>query len=360
MKGKTIFALVILLLPQPAFATGTFVVGCAEGGPLATPMGVASAATSAASSVRSTVKDVGKSLKGTQKKIIATINKNFEAQNSILRQILASMGTSREKMKHMRMFGPQSKAYGVGLVDGRWRNVMEGMKARSSLSGKFKDAIAQHSKEMWTKSQRSYFINTKKASFVSPSLFFPQDSVLSKKQLKKVKHSTKAIIDPFPTPELPESYKGSAAAKKYTSKRKIKYSYLAQPTAVMSDIISSYAPTMSLNNWSRGMYRKMGGSGKPSNVVNGKTSLMGYIDLMVDSRFANQGWYSRKNGIHSKTPTGLLRELLVMESVKMKMQNLQMKRMQQMSGLLAQEQAISTGERLNNSLDKLYEKVVTQ
>jgi len=358
MRRIILAAAIVLIAPQMALGTGSMVTGCANGGPFATPMGVSSAATSAASTVTTSVKMVGKSLKMSQKKVVASINKNFEAQNSILRQILTSLGTSRQKMKNLRMFGPQSKAYGVGLTENRMQDVMTGIKAKNALSGKIQSELADHSREMWKKSQRNFFLATRDSSTVSPSFFFSHNSTLSRKQLENVIYSTWAIVDPFPSPKLPDSIQGTEMAEKYSSKRKIKYSYLAQPTSVMSDIVSSYAPTIKLGGWAEKMYRKMGGGGKPPQTVNGKTSLMGYIDLMVDSRFANQQWYSGKKGIHSKTPTGLLRELLVMESVKMKMQNQQMRRMQQMTGLLAQEQAMKTGERLNDSLDKLYGKVV--
>lgn len=350
----------IFLLPQVAGAMGgTYVVGCAEGGPIATPMGVAAQATRAAKSVSAKVKKVGKSLKSSQKKIVASINKNFETQNALLRQVLTSFGVSEQKMRNTRMFGPQSKAYGAGIVEDRLQSVMKGMSATDALSGRIRHALSQHSRQFWKKGQRNFFYAVEQSQAVSPSIFFPSNATLSKSQLRKVKYATRAIIDPFPTPKIKgKHFKNTDASKKYTSKRKIKYSYLAQPTAVMSDIMSSYAPTIELGKWAEKVQKRIGGRGRPPQVVNGKVSLMGYIDLMVDSRFANQSWYSGKRGIHSKTPTGLLRELLVMESVKMKMQNLQMRRMQQMAGLLAQEQAMKTGERLNDSLKKLYKRTV--
>ena len=87
---------------------------------------------------------------------------------------------------------------------------------------------------------------------------------------------------------------------------------------------------------------------------------MGYIDLMVNARFANQQWYSGFTGIHSMTPTGILRELAVMESVNMEMQRRQMKYMQQTTALLAQDQAAKAGEEFNNSLTQTYQKVVQE
>ena len=358
MRKLILFVAISLFIPQSAFAVGAMVTGCANGGPFATPMGVSSAATSAATTVTASVERVGQSLKMSQKKVVASINKNFEAQNAILRQVLTSLGISRQKMNNMRMFGPQSKAYGIGLVENRLQKVMKGMSAKSDLSGKFRDELSEFSRVSSTKGQRNFFYSLEDVSATSPFHFFPSNSTLSSGQLKNLKYAYKAIADPYPTPKLPEDFKNTRAGKKYTSKRKIKYSYLAQPTAVVSDIASTYAPTIELGGWAEKVYKRMGGYGKPPEVVNGKVSLMGYINMMVDSRFANQNWYSGKQGIHSKTPTGLLRELLVMESVKMKMQNQQMRRMQQMSGLLAQEQAIKTGEQMNDPLEKLYRKVV--
>jgi hypothetical protein len=334
------------------------VTGCANGGPFATPAGVSAAATSASSTITTTVKTVGKSLKMSQKKVVSAINKNFEAQNSILRQILTSVGVSREKMMNTRMFGPQSKAYGVGIVDNRLQSVMSGMRAESYTEAKFNKSLSKHSREFEKKAQTNVFYAKQNASAISPTIFSPHKTVFSSSESKKVHDSIRAIVDPFPSQKIPPHFQGTNAAQKYNSLRKIKYSYLAQPVAVMSSIAASKMPLFKLGDWAEKTYRRMGAEGNPPQVVNDRISLTGYIDLMVNSRFSNQDWYTGKQGIHSMTTTGVMRELLVMNSVNMKMQQMQMRYMQQMAGLLAQEQAMGTGNRFNGSLDKLFEKVV--
>lgn len=334
-----------------------FVAGCATGGPLATPMGVSAASTSAAQSVSHTMRKVGKSVRGEQKKIVAALNKNFEAQNSVMRQIITSLGVSMEKMDTMRMFGPQSKAYGIGKMDGRLTAVLTGRNAEDKLANHFRNSISLHARKFKRRQERSVYYQEKEVSTVSPSFFFPQNGTLSSAQLDKALFAIKSAVDPFPTPHLPENYQGRGQDIGYEAKRKAKYSRLAMPAAVISDIVSSYAPVVEVGEWGEKTYTNMGGEGKPPQMVGGKISPMGYIDLMVSSRFANQQWYSGKTGIHSMTPTGLLRELAVMESVNMEMQRRQMRYMQQTAGLLAQDQAMEAGRRFNKSLNDIYEKV---
>lgn len=60
------------------------------------------------------------------------------------------------------------------------------------------------------------------------------------------------------------------------------------------------------------------------------------------------------------TPTGLLRELAIMESVSMEMQRRQMLYLQQTAGLLAQDQAMEAGRRFNAPLNKIYIQVAQQ
>ena len=261
-------------------------------------------------------------------------------------------------MKNMRQFGPLSKAYGVGTVEDRLRYVMSGKQAENSLADKIRGDITDYSRTMKKKKHRSNYYMNKDLSSISSSFFFPQKGTLSAEQTDKVLFAVRSIVDPFPTPKLPEDKSGKGKNMGYQAQRKIKYSRLAMPAAVMSDIVSSYTPVMELGEWAKRMYKKMGGSGEAPQVVNGKISPMAYINIMVNSRFANENWFSGKNGIHGKTPTGVLREMAVMDSVKIEMQRRQMKYMQQISALLAQDQAMKTGERFNDSLNKMYEKVV--
>lgn len=356
-RSAIILIIAALIVPQlyaRQVSAQAFVVGCATGGPLATPMGVAAAATSAAQSVSSTMRNTGKSIKMEQKKIVAAINKNFETQNSLIRQIVASLGVSMEKMENMRMFGPQSKAYGIGTVDGRLNTVMTGKTAEARLARNFGQSITEYAGSFKNRQKRTVYYQQKEVAAISPEFFFPQNATLSADQLNKAMFAIRVAVDPFPTPPLREGYSEQKGAQKYEAHRKIKYSRLAMPSAVISGIVASYAPVMELGEWAEKTYADMGGQGKPAQVVNGKISPMGYIDMMVSSRFANQEWYSGEKGIHAKTPTGLLRELAIMESVNMEMQRRQMAYMQQTAGLLAQDQALEAGRQHNTSLNAIY------
>lgn len=360
-RGITLLACAALLTNfvavEPVQATGAFVAGCATGGPLATPMGVSFAATSAAKTVSNAVKQMGRSTKSEQKKITAAINKNFETQNSVLRQTVASLGVSMKKMENMKTFGPQSKAYGAGMVEDRFNTVMSGRSAESGLAAHFSQSIDQHARGFDRHHERILYYDQEDASSVSPSFFFPRDATLSGDELGKALFAIKSVVDPFPSPGLPEKYQETGKADAYEALRKIKYSRLAMPVSVISDITSSYAPVVELGEWGEKMYERMEGSGEPPQLEDGKISVMGYIDMMVNARFANQDWHSGQDGIHGMTEAGLLREMLVMESVNMEMQRRQTRYMQQTAGLLAQDQAAETGREFNESLNQIYKKV---
>jgi len=338
---------------------GATVSGCASSSqPIATPHEVARAASDTANSINSVLMDVGKTISGNQKKTMTTINENFKNQNNILKDLLTGLGMADEKMKNQREFGSPSMAY--LMTDAEYaeygKSVYTGKKAAQELSGKFTNFFEEHIKK--TKTPKKLFEKSKNKAedYITSEYFFPKSGTLTPEQLHYARYMLANIIDPFPSYGLPEKM-NSRQAKEYRAMRKIKYSRLAMPVTVLSEIISAYAPTMESQNLIQNTQKAMGASATDG-VYDGKISTMKYIEHMTDLRFANNDWLTGENGIHAMTQTGLLREMLVMQSVEMEMQRRQMKRMQQMAALLAQDQAMETGKEFNDVLKMMRNNIL--
>lgn len=359
MKKILVVAIMgVLLSPASVWAVGgSSVKGCATNTlPLATPRGVSDAASDAADTVTDEVEDMAEALRTGQNQIISTIESSFETQNTVLHQLLVNLEKERQKIRNQRIFGSRSDSYMPVSEDEKQEDVLAGLRMEENMASVYRDRIDKYIQDFDKRKQRLQFYGLEDLDEIDSDFFFPEGGTLSVEDGQKVLFALRSIIDPFPTPNLPEELEGGA--EEYEALKKAKNSRLAMPTSVLSEIAASYMPTIEAQEWKDDMYATMGGSGTPSEVEGERISPMTYLDMMVASRFANQDWLTGEEGIHGKTPTGVLREIAVMDSVKMEMQRRQMRYLQQTAGLLAQEQAARTDEQFGEKLQNIYRKVV--
>lgn len=342
-------------------AMGTMVAGCAEsGGLIATPMGVAFEAEKVANAITLEIIDLGKMIESEQTKTTSAVKEGFKSQNEILRDLFAGLGTSQQKIANQRNFGANSIAYGMnsGSSSDLGVQIYTGLQSSDKLKGEFVKYFEESTKNKKIAKERFKQTQEKDIEDVSFDYFSPRGDTLSAEQLSVAKYMLSNIIDPFPSLKLPKHLQDKGEKIGYTAQRKIKYSRLALPTAVLSGVISSYAPTVEVGDYAQNMLKILGNE-SGEGIVDGKISPIRYLKLMTNMRFANNSWLSGPNGIHSKTKAGLLRELLIMQSVEMEMQRRQMMRLQQSAALLAQEQAIEVQEKMDGTLESMYRQVIS-
>lgn len=361
MRRCVVFLMTLSLIfgavTSQAWGSSAKVTGCASSPPLASPTTVSNAASSAADSIESEIERMARALRTGQNQIISTLDSAFETQNTVLHQLLTSLEENRQKMINARTFGPRSEAYGSNIEGGSLVKVLQGINVEEGLSSNFREAIDDYIRGFDGNHERLAYYSLVDLDDFDSTFFFPGNNVLNTNQQEQALFALRSIIDPFPNPELPSNFNGDDLG--YESLRKAKYSRLVMPTSVLSEITSSYMPTIELDEWSKDLYARMGGEGDPPQLNDGKLSVMGYIDLMVKSRFANQDWFAGDEGIHGKTESGILKEIAVMQALQTEMQRRQMRHMQQTAGLLAQGQA-SDNREFDQALREMYRKVLRQ
>lgn len=352
--------LILMFLPNLALA-GTRVTGCAHSGPIATPSEVASAADEAADSIIEAVREMGEDLSANQKSILGSIDSNFEVQNAMLRDLLAGLGMSQQKSQNVRDYGKNSMAYGMENEESSdlGSKVNIGISATEKLERKFVGYFNDHVRKYETGMGANQHLQEKNIELVSPEMFFPTDNKLSSDYLSNARFMITNIVDPFPTYKLPEKFKNEGDRLGYEAQRKVKYSRLSMPVVALSRVVSAYAPTIELGDWSEAMHERMGDEDPKGIDDEGRISVMEYIDTQVDMRFANNDWISGSEGIHGKSQTGLLREIAMMESIGMEMQKRQMRNLQMATALLAQSVAMDVDNTVNAELNGMYNRIIT-
>lgn len=341
--------------------SGVKVTGCCTStGLIASPSKVASEASKAANSVSDTVRDVGESLEAAQEKTTKTIDEHFKLQNKLLTDLFKGLGNANQKMESFKNYGPNSDSY-IECDSSIGRQVAEGKVAEREMSKLIQSDLKEHSTTHNTSRPLYQRLLAQESEDINASYLFPQDSTLATEDVGKAKEMIKTVIDPFPPPTINDDLKDSSKGQDYEILRKIREARMSVPRAVMSDVVSAYSPTMELGSFAEEVKEKMGISDESmSYAKDGKVSPMAFLSLMTDMRFANPDWYQGPNGIHSKTTPGLLRELLIMNSVRMEMQRRQTKSLQYMSVMFAEQLADNVNNQFEPQMKRLRKQVLNK
>ncbi|MFW5759219.1 MAG: hypothetical protein ACOCYO_11105 [Bacteroidota bacterium] len=353
------------VMQENVFA-GVKVSGCCNstGGQIATPGEVSNAAKSAAEKVSNVVLEVGQAMESGQDKTTGMINKSFEFQNAYLEDLFKGLGLAQEKMKNLEMYGEASRVYEASFDDcagdDSGSRAYQGIKAEKQLSGLMKENLRDHSLKTMSSSSGYRRIVNQDMEDISSELIFPSDLTLSVEDVEKAKEMVKTMADPFPVPALTNSQKNTGSGEQTETLRKIREARMDVPKSVLMETVASYAPTLDMDEFATAAWERMGEDGEPDFVKDDMISPMAYINLMVDSRFANSTWLADENtGIHKKNYIGLLRELLVMNSVKMEMDRRQTKNLQQIAVMLATKTANETTKEMDEAMSLYRDEAIS-
>jgi len=287
---------------------------------------------------------IGQTLRSGSNKGTASIDKNFEAQSAMIRQLFASLGAARQKSAMRETFGPNSRTYMTSKGFGSL--VQAGLSARDDLASRFRSDQHDYLRRFDTKKE----IQDRLARAPETGALFRTEGTMSSEQLYRSKEWAKTVLDATPARNLPQNSK--QLSEDYGAIRKVKETKLLIPEAILSDLIADRAPTVEMEGWPARMHERMGGKGSPGRTVEGKLSPYNLMATLADARFANQDWHTGKDGIHGKTRTGVLRELLQTRVDRLMMELRQMQWMDRMAAVMA-ERVLSGNARYNDMLRKL-------
>lgn len=295
-------------------------------------------------SVLSGILAIGQGLRSGSNKVTATLDKNFEAQSTGMRKMLVSFGAAEQKSAMQEMFGPNSKTYVTKQNFGE--QARTGFAARGDVASRIRGDLHEYFRGFDTKRQ----IHARLSKAPDTGALFRAQGTMTPKQLFCSKEWAKTVLDAKPARNLPQG--STELSRDYGAIRKVKETKLLIPEAIFSDLIAARAPTMELGSWAGQMHKRMGGRDSPQTTVEGKLSINSLMTTLADARFANQDWLTGKQGIHGKTRTGTLRELLQVRVDRLMMELRRMRWMDRMAAVMA-ERVLSGNVRFNDMLRNL-------
>lgn len=294
-------------------------------------------------SVLSGILAIGQGLRAGSNQISAAFDKNFEAQDAYLRQLITSFGVARDRANNLDEFGSKAGAYNT-LSGDYSAQATAGIIATDRVSLKMRNDFQDYLRSF--KRRKQIFDRLQDA----PTGYdFKTGETLTASELAKNKEVVKTILDPYPALTLNKNLEQKKTTRDYKSEKKAKEAKLLIPTAILSDYLATRSPTIEAGGWFDEAYQKMGGQGDSGKALNGNISMNGLLSMLTDMRFANQDWAVGQDGLHGKTRAGVLRELLLSEIDKLMVEYQKLRWVDRMAAVMAQKQ-LSRNNEFNQAL----------
>ncbi len=164
--------------------------------------------------------------------------------------------------------------------------------------------------------------------------------------------------NPLPVKTLPNNLLNTAPGQHYEVLRKIQLGKMALPQGIMSEVASHQTPSYPLDDWLAQMEKARGiPSGTSEAVVNGKLSADAVLKTQVYSRYGNPNYGV---DLHRKYPSGLLREMIEMETINLEIQRRLLVTEEQRLALFAQDHASQIIKQYDPQLVRLKGDVIMQ
>lgn len=334
---------------------GATVAGCCgedcawSTGVIATPSGVSGAFTWVDKTLTEGIENIGKRYKGGYKKLSKSLDKGFEIQTSTLRHILKKWSLAGEQMQNYREVGI------TGSADQNRTGRLIGYSAAAVFDAGLRQKIELYARSFDKKRDIAGWLE--RIEKINPQYVFPADTTLTAGRSGELYTNIKTVVDAFPATNLPDDIQGKNMGAIYRKIRKIKEFRNQMAEAVLSEIMSGYAPIIPAGAKIQKMYKKAGGSGTPPQMEDGRFSLVSYLGFLVKSRFANKNYRTGKQGIHSMIRAEIIRELANVQALQLALERRQLRRSQQIAFLAAERVAGRTAAK-SLGLRALYNKVL--
>ena len=350
-----------------AMGPGASVVGtCQSTAPIATPMGVNLAAQQAAATVNAFTTTqsaiINANILNTGQAITAEIAKNreattklFEHQNDTMHQFFTEFGSAQAELKNQDRVGKFARFDNLCVGPDIGAGVQVGKKAEKKLAEKLEEDSRAYN-TFWKNPDKllAYQIE-KDADKLNADFLFPSNKTLHPDDLKHAQNMAELIINPLPEMELPQRVADQKAGKEYLLRQKQKQALISIPQLVLNKALAAVSPTLPLGEVATELYRQMGNTETPEEVIDGKISPYAFLSLASDARFANPNWYAE---LARKNSKALLSESLAMDAARLEIQNRMLELTQLQTLMMAQQSAMDAQQ--VNETNYLYTKAVDE
>lgn len=197
---------------------------------------------------------------------------------------------------------------------------------------------------------------TKKAEdVVDGKHLFPLEGSLNKDELTAGTILANFITNPVPPAQLKEGQLNTNAGETYEMLRKTYLIRLAPAQKAFSTLLASRAPVYDMKDWADELANSMGTGGEMLEIKEGKLSEDQVMKARIAARYDNPNW---SIDLHKKTRNGLLRELVVMKSIKLELLRRRLETAMTSRTILASNLAIKLDTAYNPTLDKANKKAI--
>lgn len=290
------------------------------------------------------IRKIAESYKDGQNRFAAISKESFAVQDATLGELFSGLYVAEEQFKNSRLFGAGSSA--CDMSNGK--EYLRGLGVASRINDNFRNGINEFSVGFDNIADLSVHFNEIDADEIDPRAVFPSGETMSVKDAGKVLWSMRTITNTFPSVNLSQAFSGGNKGVAYQAARTAKRLRSMAIEAILSDVMSDYVPAIEVNEEIEGLYSFSSGRGELPAAKDGKLSLMSYLGLLIETRFAGDGYRAGEAGVHGKNKAGLLREYAAVKALRLVVEQKKMRRAQQMSFLAALQ---STEASLQDSLE---------
>lgn len=326
MTRASLVALMVVTA-SPAVAVdmeGSQIVGYAHNTlPIATPMNVYDAANTVSSKVGSQIQQAGEAITVNQSKQMAAEAKLLSTLKDKLVEIEQQKVIAERQIQADERFG--SSSHNAALVPARActdvqvpGSVFTGDAGTATAAAQARSSYQAYSHSFRFGGAAAKHTNALPVQALDSATLFPgQGGSLTPAQQQQAQDYANLVTDPNPPIDVPQANKGTFAGQQYEAALRARTAKMNLAQDVFAQLIAERTPTMSLGAWARTAWAEEGGKGDPPGLINGKISEASMMDLMVNSRFASERWYT---DVQTMTQPQLLREVALMQALSLRMQ----------------------------------------
>jgi hypothetical protein len=328
---------------------------------------IASAERSINNQISTAADKLDRRIKNDDKSILDQLKRNAAANKEgtkrlaqQIRDLMVEAGAAEEKMRAERMFGKVWRMDNACSDPAAAEGLQVGKKAESKVSKESYQMLKEHNEHGYSSSGPNSFtakLRDMKDEDIDAAILFPEGGVMGAEDIAKAQRISEVVTNPAPTPELPDRMKNSPEGQAYEAQKKIKAGRLTVPQKVWSDFLAANSATVPLDGWAQDTYERMGGSGTPEGVKDGKMSPMSALDMQVDMRYANPNWAPDVFGASEENK---LYEIAQMQAVNLEFQRRQHALLQQIALMLAQDQSARVNQEQDPIIRARYNQVLSK
>ena len=304
----------------------------------------------------------GQAIESGHKQIQGAITKGFEWHIKEMRNLMMGQIAAEKKMDSFKANGTPGKTPFVCCDEDSKMEIAIGHDRINKTVASIRENIAQFNNEFATRKNSMDAIRNIPDVVTNAENIFPTGNTLSNKEeagsLKNAVMMSYLITNPYPSLTIDDDLKETTHGKEYLAAKKVIDANISLPQMAMSEIIANKTASYDLGVWATQMHKSMGKDKavQPTGVIEGKISADALLDTLTAIRYANPNW---SLDIHTKSTEGLLRELLIMDSVTMEFMRRQTKLMQNMLAMMAQSGSIKIAS-MNDELKALRIKALEE